>query len=404
MDPQRPLSAASYQSWHNTLHNQRDEVTKSKFADGNNALALRTIPATPVNVGQITEAVFVVGAKDWRPIELRLTVAAQDGNHTYELNQTISEVVTLAQVNPTIFGEQPIASTLPAVNPKETSKTQPTPALSVNPQPLNPAPATADLEVEVLQLLHDARADLGEQVGVTRSADGLLRVSGIVDTSERKAEIMRALQGVMNHPAVRIEIQTVAEAVARQQQQRIQSKATPAPVTEQQVEINSEAVAAAPELRRHFQNDEQVREFSARIVSQSNSAMRHVYAMKRLLAQFSPEESRALTPEAKNKWLALIRAHASAYQSEAAGIRNELRPVYANASGAATESVAEISDDAALIRAVNRLVEFATSNDSTIRSAFAMSAAGTPSAIGSAQFWQSWKNAEALAARIARAR
>jgi hypothetical protein len=122
--------------------------------------------------------------------------------------------------------------------------------------------------------------------------------------------------------------------------------------------------------------------------------------MKRLLAQFSPEESRALTPEAKNKWLALIRSHASAYLSEAAGVRNELRPIYANAAGAATESVADISDDAALIRAVNRLVEVASSNDSTIRSAFAMSATGKSSAIGSPKFWQSWKNAEALATRI----
>jgi hypothetical protein len=64
----------------------------------------------------------------------------------------------------------------------------------------------------------------------------------------------------------------------------------PASVTEQKVEINSDAIAAAPELRRHFSSDEQVREFSARMVSQSRSAMRHVYSMKRLVGQFSPEE------------------------------------------------------------------------------------------------------------------
>src|SRR5207244_7210612 len=132
---------------------------------------------------------------------------------------------------------------------------------------------------EVLRLLHEARADLGEQISAGIGADGLLHVAGIVDTAARKTEIMRALQPVMNHPAVRIEIQTVAEALAQQEQQRsrsARSNASPAPVTEQKVEINSEAIAAAPELSRHFSRAEQVRECSARMISQSRYAIRHV--------------------------------------------------------------------------------------------------------------------------------
>src|SRR5206468_3349240 len=64
MDPQRPLSAASYQSWHNTLQRQQDEVTRSKLPGGVDALTLRTVPASPVNVGQIAEVIFIVRAKD----------------------------------------------------------------------------------------------------------------------------------------------------------------------------------------------------------------------------------------------------------------------------------------------------------------------------------------------------
>src|SRR5437016_6816643 len=89
MDPARPLSAASYQSWHNTLQHQRDEITKSKLADGNDAVTLRTIPPAPVNVGQIAEATFVVRATDWLPTQLRLDVAAEGGHHVYELSQKI---------------------------------------------------------------------------------------------------------------------------------------------------------------------------------------------------------------------------------------------------------------------------------------------------------------------------
>src|SRR5262249_8842701 len=134
------------------------------------------------------------------------------------------------------------------------------------------------------------------------------------------------------------------------------------------------------------------------------SAMSHVYAIKRLLAQFSPEELRSLTQEAKSKWLALIRSHALVYQSQAQKIRAELQPIFfPNASDAATESGIEITDDASLIRVADRLFEVAAANDSIIRSAFAVSAASS-SAISSLQFWQSMKTAEALATHITRAR
>ena len=58
--------------------------------------------------------------------------------------------------------------------------------------------ASADLEVEVLRLLHEVGADLGEQVSVTKTRDGLLRVSGVVETEQRKAEILSKLRPVMD--------------------------------------------------------------------------------------------------------------------------------------------------------------------------------------------------------------
>jgi len=403
MAPQRPLSAASYQSWRNTLQHQQDQVTKMKLGDGNEALTLRTVPANSVNVGQISEASFVVRAKDWQPMELHLTVAADDGSSTYELTQIVLEVVKRSQVNPTIFAEQPIAQTNTS-SPKEAVKSQPA-ALAVTAGTTTPTIATTDLEVEVLQLLHKAQADLGEQVSATLDEGRMLHVTGIVDTAERKAEILHALEPVVNNPAVRIDVQTVAEALARQKQRSRRSGPKTAeasgPVTEQQVDNNREAIAAAPELRRHFQSDAQVREFAARIVSQSNNAMRHVYALKRLLGQFSQNEIRTLTSDAKSKWLALVRSHAAAYQRELSIIDNELRAVFQDAGATATEGGTEITDDGALIGAVNRLFELAAASDSAVRSAFTMSSAtGKGLSIGSVQFWQSMRNAESLAARI----
>jgi hypothetical protein len=89
---------------------------------------------------------------------------------------------------------------------------------AANPAPANASRpvATAELEIEVLRLLNQANADLGEQIAAKRAPDGTLLVSGIVATEKRKAELLQALSPVAGHPAVRLEIQTVNEAVARQ--------------------------------------------------------------------------------------------------------------------------------------------------------------------------------------------
>src|SRR5260370_32369454 len=93
------------------------------------------------------------------------------------------------------------------------------PRVEVNPPPApSRAVATADLEVEVLRLLNQAGADMGEQVNVTRAADGQLKIQGVVETDQRKAEILHALAPVVANPSVQVEVKTVAEATKQQRQ------------------------------------------------------------------------------------------------------------------------------------------------------------------------------------------
>ncbi len=405
MDPARPLSAVSYQSWHNTLQHQRDEVTKSKLADGSEALTLRTISASPVSMGQIAEATFVVRTKNWQPTELRLDVATEGGSRIYDLTETTSEIMSLAQVSPGVFAEQPVVAPSPASSPKEIARkeTQPTPTLASNSQPLNPAPAaTAELEIEALRLLSQAGADLGEQISVKRTSAGMLEITGIVETDKRKTEIINALGPIASNPSVRIDIQTVAEAVAKQ----TSNKPTPAPST-RAVEITSNRLAAEAELRAYFvgkgkDTDDAIRQYAARMVSLSGRAMDHLWAMKRLLNHFSPEEARALTPEARNEWIGLIRSHARSYQQTTESLRGELHPVFfaGQPLGTAPEGAA-ITDTSELTRTVNQLFELGSSNDRVIRSAFTSSSGGVmTTVIKTPQFWRSLSNAEGLAARI----
>jgi hypothetical protein len=404
MSTTMPLSAKSFDAWRSSVVRRHDEVTKTQLADGHDSLTLRTSSTGQANIGEIIEASLTVRAGDWHPVQENLVVKTNEGNEEFELVETAYSVVSLNTIAPEIFADSPAAASSPTYSPAAIAKKESETTLAPSAQPITPVLATTDLEVEVLQLLHEAKADLGEQITATRRADGLLYVSGIVDTAERKSEIMRALQPVMSNPVCRVEIQTVAEAVAQQQQQRIRSKVTPAPNTEQKIEINSEAIAAAPELRRHFANDEELRQFSARMISQSRSAMRHAYAMKRLMSQFSTDERKTLSPEARTKWIALIRSHARDYENEIAALRRELQPIFGGASLGSGASGAEIKDDASLAHAVDQLFSLASANDAVIRSAFsASSETSATSAINSPQFWRSLNSAEGLAATVSRA-
>jgi len=203
----------------------------------------------------------------------------------------------------------------------------------------------------------------------------------------------------MNHAAVRIEIKTVAEALA---EKRGQGRDASRPAQEQKVEIDSGAVAAEGELRSYFKSDEGARQFAARMVSRSQHAMRRLYALKRLSNQFSAEELRAFTPEARAKWLALIRTHARAYLQEASGLRQELQLVFsASAQSAGAQGGPAITDPIDVVHAVEQLFKLGSANDRVILSAFTTSSEGVKvTTIKTGAFWQSLSAAEALAARI----
>jgi hypothetical protein len=263
--------------------------------------------------------------------------------------------------------------------------------------------ATAELEVEVRWLLNRAGADLGEQVSATRTSDGILHVTGILDTQQRKSEILAALGPVADNPALMLDVETIDEALTKQRS----SKTAPASSTEVQgVEVQSSAIAAGPELSAYFssegKDDEAVRAFAAHAVSSSREAMQHLWAMKKLVNQISHSELLTLSEQARAKWLSILRAHAHAYEQKSARLRGELRPVlFSSAPEGGDTTAGENTDLEDLTRTVEQLFEIGSANDRVIRSAFTASTETTAvTAIKTPQFWQAMKKAEALAGRI----
>ncbi|MDQ3748069.1 MAG: hypothetical protein M3367_03475 [Acidobacteriota bacterium] len=416
MDIIQPLSAQSFAAWRNGANIARETVEKSVNADGAEVLTIRTMVELASEKGLITFAEFSVRTRDWHPIKLKFEVQ-NDVPQSFELIETNFEIVSFSNLNPNILPPDEVLSV-------STAQPKPSPSVAESPEnneeiatntnadiaPINtktsekPLIATAERELEVLRVLQDAKADLGEQISLERRADGRLYVNGIVETAERKAELTRALQSVADNRTVKINIQTVSEAVAQEKQtKKPDLMAAPKQLS---VTVDDNAQEIAPELRRYFEKrgdvESNAHKFSAQMVSRSRQTMSHAFALRNLANQFKAERVQNLSLEARGKWLNLVRARARSYQAEAANLRGELQNVFPNSANGKTIS---ISNDAELFRAVERLFALASANDRAIRSAF--SASGGADAVvplRSSQFWQYLADAEALAASIAAAK
>lgn len=351
----------------------------------------------------LVKETLLLGKPDLHASEATLILRHGEEVREFRFVETGFEKQAAGSVAPAVFEPEPeLLSSAKTETPNSKLETAPAPGL----QPLTPAVATPELEVEVLQRLNQANALLGEQVSLIRTREGLLRVQGVVETDQRKREIVNALGPVANDPAVKVELQTVSEAVARQKPSSSGASAV------QQLESSKTTITVDSELRKYLsssrglsgeQLDTEVRAFSDRVISHSRQARRHALALKQITERFSAEELHALEPSARSQWRTLVSEHARAFQQEIAVLRRELQAVFAAGGVSEERAEIEITSEADFARAARRLFELAAANDDAVRTAFSISDENASVArIKSPQFWRSLSAAEALAAKLSK--
>jgi hypothetical protein len=345
------------------------------------------------------KATLTLARSDLRPIEQTLVVQRGEELREYKFVVTKSELVpakevqNVFEIEPELLGKEPAGKSSAGesvvrkdADPASTTSTS--------------AFASTELEIDVAYLLNQAKADRNEQVALTRSASGSLRVEGVVDTAERRAEFLRVLSPVSNNPAVSIQIRTVAEAANQKVAAEKQSV--------REFEETSNTSAVEDELRAYFEKrglardavDESVRSYTSRVVNHGYRALFHAVELKRLVERFARVDMRTVTPDARAKWVAMMRDHANACARETVALRRELEPVFF--SGAAAESVEDLSinSDADLARAIERLHKLALANNEAIGHAFTISARSSAAAFKASQFKRSLEVAARLSDRI----
>jgi len=268
--------------------------------------------------------------------------------------------------------------------------------------------ATPEFELRVVYILDPFRARFGDQINLIRTPDGLLEVKGVVDSDEIRNEVLRALSPVTDNPAISVQIQTVAEVLARRQQ------TSPDRVISREFAGSDNAIPVYAELRRYFsreQNssdddrvDQAIRSFAARAVRRSRRVLSHAIELRQLKERFSRPQINVLTPAAKAKWFSLIKNHADALRRETSALREELAPIFFTNEGAGSESGSiQVENEADLTAAIERLYTLASSVDETVRSAFSASDGPASTLIRSPNFRVSLIATEKIAGRIRQA-
>ena len=340
LDLQRPLSADAFAEWRKTIR-RKSEIIQEVALPGsgaNDGLKLTAIAQEPYAVNAIIEATLTVRKSDWHTVAQRLRVQGENEVREYELSETGHEVLPLHAL--TVFADLvPTTSTTPAIIVAASPAASPAIIAKASPSPA-PPPSEGEVkeaEVAAMYALHQARADLGEQIEVVREVGQGVIVRGLVETEERKQQLTEALRDL---PLVAARIQTVEEA-AHQAAASQTARAAEA-VTPDEPVISTASGAQAgnafeQRLARYFAEREpepngsdqrsvnlKVARLSNEVVAESSAALSEAWALRRLLERFPPEIE--LTPAARRRVEEMAANHFAPLKAQSRKLRARLEP------------------------------------------------------------------------------
>jgi len=110
---------------------------------------------------------------------------------------------------------------------------------------------------------------------------------------------------------------------------------------------------------------------------------------------------RTVAPDARAKWLSMIREQAVAFERETALLRRDLQPIFFVGAELGAGEELTIASDADLAVAVEKLHKLALANNDAVRTAFVISSRSSAGALRSS-FWRLSANAQGLARGIER--
>jgi len=333
MDPRRPLSAESFEAWRESVPGRSEAVKESSLADGSKALTLTTEAPGPFRANAIIQTQLVVRGADWHPIEQRLKVQGERGILNYSLTETAFEVLPLSALPPLLF-----ADLVPPPIPKPPAPVVPASPTIIPPVPV-PTPADlADAEVEALFVLHRAKVCLGGRVSVVRSDADRIAVQGVVESAERRDEILTGLQSI---PWITTEIQTADDTLSPAPNPEGSAEVAESSPSMQVVTlgVQSGKLPIQDLLEEYFAQghpgalpapgdiNHKITELSNRAVLLSESALDEAWALRHLTESVTTLKTDDLRPSLRYALEVMVHDHLTALQAQMGNSRQLLEPV-----------------------------------------------------------------------------
>lgn len=334
MNPEQPLSAASFETWRQSLAVKREEVSHLQ-TDAGQTLTLCVLPVGEPAVGHITEASLVVRARDWHPLAQSLKVQGANEIREYELSEAAYESMPLAAFK--AFAEPTPLSTATPATRTERVLTEPSPAPSLKLLPT--AVELQNAEMAALYALHQLKADLGEQIEVVRESNDRIVVRGQVETPDRKRELIAAMKEIS---LVVPRIETYDEAAQASQRQKLVTAATSSESDgnaaggvnqfEQRLALYlTERSNAGPENQASV--NRQIAQLANSVFAESSAALTNSWALRRLADRFDASADEQVGAGAAERLREIILNHVAEIGVRTRNLRSQLEPALVSIAG-----------------------------------------------------------------------
>ncbi|HTF65636.1 MAG TPA: hypothetical protein VK638_23410 [Edaphobacter sp.] len=292
-----PLDAQQFARWRNALSHKTDSID---HFGGNLELTTENRGA-----GEIVRAHFVVRQHDYWPIEERL-----------ETRQ--GELITIAEVTPTESASASPVSRIPErilANPSNEVVAPPKPTLA----------ELAQSELMARVAMHQIGADMGEEVRVQPGSSAIL----IVGRTESRAREGQIKQVVATVPWVQTDLRPL-DAPSTYRVTPVRTRGTTiqnAPT----IPLEQQLSAAIPNF------DERV-EFVNAILTSSESATEHAWALQHLAKRYDERQIRLLSPSSEQMLNLLVQSHDEALRRELDQIDSEISRILGSSHTTVPES------------------------------------------------------------------
>jgi hypothetical protein len=296
MDWSDPLSISGYRAWRSGLSAKRETVSL-----GSRRLTVTTVALTG---GQPSaEASLTVCAADYHTTAR----AYRSGPLSIEAAELAYEIRSLESLDAHLFP----SSALPP--PRELPTAAPPTETGL-----------ADSELQARVVLHGAGADVGEDLQIAEVESGSIEVRGFVDRSERRDELVAALQDIL-HVKVRVEVPSADVAPS-----------TP-PVAAALAATSADQASLPERVRERFPDSAAQREFSAAVLASARRTLETAGALRTLAVRYQPDRIHLLSGSGPQTLELMIRDDAYRLSQDLAALEHLLRPVLPSRDAAPAE-------------------------------------------------------------------